>query len=464
MTSGPRRAPRGQATGYDPERAAFWNGPGRRVARRNLLLSVLTEHIGFSVWSIWSVLVLFMSPRNGLDFTPGEKLLLVVTPTVVGALLRIPYSHAVLRFGGRTWTVLTTGLLLIPTALTWYFVQRPGTSLWVFLVIAALTGSGGGSFGSSMTNIARFYPRRHQGWALGVNAGGGNLGVAVVQAVGVVVIATAGDTSPSLVAAVYLPLLVLATLLAAAGMDDLDPGPVPRGVIREGLRQPDTWWICLLYVGTFGSFIGYGFAFGLVLQAQFGSSALQAASCAVVGPLLGSLARPLGGRLADRWGGARVTAAVFVLLSAGTAVLLVASARSSAALFVTAFTVLFVLTGAGNGAVYRMIPWVLARRSHAPGAGAPEPGGAEADALRAQRLTAAVIGVTGAAGALGGAAVNLVFRAAYDRHGSGEPAFWAFLLCYVLCAVVVRVRYLRPDAGPAGGDPEPVREPEPTHV
>ncbi|MBQ1092985.1 NarK/NasA family nitrate transporter [Streptomyces sp. B93] len=449
MSSAPRRAPRTPTTGYDPEQPGFWNGPGKRIARRNLVLSILTEHIGFSVWSIWSVLVLFMSPETGLDFTPGEKLLLIVTPTVVGALLRVPYSRAVLRFGGRTWTVATTAVLLVPTALAWHFVQRPGTPLWVFLVIAALSGSGGGNFGSSMTNIALLYPRRHQGWALGVNAGGGNLGVALVQVVGVVVIATAGDTSPSHVAAVFLPLIVLATLLAALGMDDLGTGTVPRGVIRGGLRHPDTWWISLLYVGTFGSFIGYGFAFGVVLQTQFGSSALQAASFAALGPLLGSFARPLGGWLADRWGGARVTTAVFGLMGAGTAVLLVASAQSSVPLFITAFSALFVLTGAGNGSVYRMIPSVFARETRAP---------------RAQRLTAAAIGITGAVGALGGAGVNLVFRAAYDRNGSGEAAFWAFLLYYAVCALAVWARYLRPGAGAADGAPRTAREREALHV
>ena len=139
--------------GWDPEDERFWASTGHRIARRNLALSIFSEHIGFSVWSIWSVLVLFMSPRIGLGFDAGEKFLLGVTPTLVGAVLRLPYAAAVARFGGRNWTVFSSAVLLVPTLLAWYFVQQPGTPLWVFLLIGAAAGVGGGNFASSMTNI-----------------------------------------------------------------------------------------------------------------------------------------------------------------------------------------------------------------------------------------------------------------------------------------------------------------------
>ncbi|MGW7430199.1 MFS transporter [Streptomyces sp. NPDC054861] len=436
---------------WDPEDVRFWEARGKRIARRNLALSVASEHIGFSVWSMWSVLVLFMSPRIGLPFTPGEKFLLVVTPTLVGAVLRIPYSHAVTRFGGRDWTVFATAVLLVPACGAAYFVQRPGTPLWVFLLIGALGGAGGGNFASSMTNITAFFPQRHQGWALGLNAGGGNLGVAVVQLLGLLVIATAGDTHPAYVAAFYLPLIVTVALLAALRMDNLaPPARKEKGAWTEAVRCAHTWWISLLYIGTFGSFIGYGFAFGLVLQTQFGSTALEAASYTFLGPLLGSLARPFGGRLADRWGGARVTAWTFVAMAAGTGGLLLASARGSFALFVGGFTVLFVLTGLGNGSTYKMIPAVFAER-----AGREVTDGRDArDAFaRARRLSGAVIGIAGAVGALGGVAVNLAFRAAYGSEGgSGAPAFVAFLCFYALCVAVTWTVYLRPARGSGHGD------------
>uniref|UniRef100_UPI001FE69CA4 MFS transporter n=1 Tax=Streptomyces tailanensis TaxID=2569858 RepID=UPI001FE69CA4 len=251
---------------WNPEDEVAWENGAKRTAHRNLVLSVLSEHIGFSVWSMWSVLVLFMSPEIGLGFDAEEKFLLVMTPTLVGAVLRLPYSRAVSRFGGRDWTVFASAILLVPTVSALYFVQRPGTPLWVFLLIAATAGVGGGNFASSMTNITAFFPQRHQGWALGLNAGGGNLGVAVIQLIGLLVISTVGPAHPAYVVAVYLPLIVLATLLAAHKMDNVDSVRARPGVQRKAAVCLDTWWISLLYIGTFGSFIGYSFAFGLVLQ------------------------------------------------------------------------------------------------------------------------------------------------------------------------------------------------------
>ncbi|MFG3660782.1 nitrate/nitrite transporter [Streptomyces sp. NPDC047706] len=449
--SGARRRAGGRLPYWDPEDEAYWEREGRFVARRNLLHSVLSEHVGFSVWSMWSVLVLFMSPDIGFAFTPSEKFLLVVVPTLVGALLRLPYSAAVTRFGGRDWTVFASAVLLVPTGLAALFVQRAHTPLWVFLVIGALAGAGGGNFASSMTNIAAFYPRRHQGWALGLNAGGGNLGVAVVQLLGLLVIATAGDTHPSYVAGAYLPLIVLVSLGAALRMDNLPAPRRERGALREAAGHRHTWWISLLYVGTFGSFIGYGFAFGLVLQSEFGASPLQAASYTFLGPLLGSLARPFGGRLADRFGGARVTFVNFAAMAAGTLVLLVASVSESFPLFVAAFTVLFVLSGLGNGSTYKMIPAQHAREAeHAVASGADA---AEAFA-RARRLSGALIGVAGAVGALGGVGINLAFRTAYAGSGSGNLAFVAFLCYYVACLALTWGVYLRRrDDGAAGVEP-----------
>ncbi len=428
-------------TAWDPEDTEFWQRRGRRVAIRNLVVSVLSEHIGFSIWTMWSVLVLFMSPAIGFDFDAGEKFLMVAVPTLVGAVLRLPYGYAVTRFGGRDWTIFASAILLVPTVLAVIFIHRPGTPPWVFLLIGAATGVGGGNFASSMTNIANLFPRRHQGWALGVNAGGGNLGVAVIQLIGLLVIATAGATHPSYVAAVYLPLIVLATLLAATKMDNIDAVRVKPGAQREALSNPHTWSISLLYIGTFGSFIGYGFAFGLVLRTQFGSDPLQAATYTFLGPLLGSLFRPVGGWLADRHGGARITLWTFAGMATGTVVLLVASAHGSFPLFILGFTILFVLSGIGNGSTYRMIPAVfIAQAERAIAAGQD----ASLSFAAARRLSGAVIGIAGAVGALGGVAINLAFRAAYGgTERSGTPAFLSFLAFYALCALVTARVYRR---------------------
>ncbi|TDC84226.1 NarK/NasA family nitrate transporter [Micromonospora sp. KC606] len=426
---------------WDPENRELWHRHGRRIARRNLVVSIISEHVGFSVWCMWSVLVLFMSPEIGFDFRPDEKFLLVVTPTLVGAVLRLPYSRAVTRFGGRNWAVFASAVLLVPTSLAFFFVQRPDTPLWVFLVIAATAGVGGGNFASSMTNITHFFPRRHQGWALGLNAGGGNLGVAAVQLVGLLVIATAGDTHPAYVAAAYLPAIVLVSLAVARWADNVDAARADPGGLRDASRDRHTWIISLLYVGTFGSFIGYGFAFGLVLQAEFGATPLQAASYTFLGPLLGSISRPMGGWLADRWGGARVTFWTFAAMAAGTVGLIRASTAESFPAFVAAFTLLFVVTGVGNGSTYKMIPVVFARRAEHVITAGGDAGRAFADA---RRLVGAVIGIAGAVGALGGVAINLAFRGSYgSATGSGTSAFASFIVIYALCMVVTWVVYMR---------------------
>ena len=448
--------PVGWLTGWDPEDEDAWHKGGHRVARRNLILSVLSEHVGFSVWTLWSVLVLFMSPEIGLGFSPGEKFLLVATPTVVGSLLRLPYSYAVTRFGGRNWTVFATGILLVPTLLALYFVQRPGTPLWVFLAIGALAGVGGGNFASSMTNITAFYPQRHQGWALGLNAGGGNLGVAAVQLIGLTVISVAGDTHPSYVAAVYLPLIVVVALLSAWKMDNVDAVRAEPGAQREAVRDHDTWWISLLYIGTFGSFIGYGFALGLVLQNEFGASPQEAVSYTFLGPLLGSFSRPLGGWLADRLGGARVTFWNFLGMAVGTVVLIVASKQNSFGTFIAGFIALFILSGLGNGSTYKMIPAVFAKKAEDE----VTSGRNASDAFtRARRLSGAVIAIAGAIGAIGGAAINLAFKLSYTNgSGSSASAFIAFLTYYVLCMAVLRTVYLRRNPAEDKKDTDPVKE------
>src|SRR3954471_18593410 len=255
-------------TDWDPEDVAAWEAGNKNIARRNLIWSVVAEHIGFSVWSIWSVMVLFM-PESVYHFSAGDKFLLGATATLVGACLRIPYTLATATFGGRNWTVFSAFVLLIPTLGTMWLLANPGLPLWPYLACAALAGFGGGNFASSMTNINAFYPQRLKGWALGINAGGGNIGVAVVQLAGLGVLAVAGAGHPRLVAGVYIPLIVLAALGAALRMDNLAGVRNDRRGLRDAARIPDTWIVSLLYIGTFGSFIGFGFAFGQVLQVQF---------------------------------------------------------------------------------------------------------------------------------------------------------------------------------------------------
>jgi MFS transporter, NNP family, nitrate/nitrite transporter len=436
---------------WRPEDPAFWAGGGRRIALRNLLVSVFTEHIGFSVWSLWSVFVLFLTPAYGLSADPktaaAEKFLLTTLPTALGAGVRLPYTFAVARFGGRNWTVVSALLLLVPTV-TAAAMLRPGTSYTTLLVLAALAGVGGGNFASSMANINSFYPQRLKGWALGLNAGGGNIGVAVAQLAGLAVLATAGKAHPRLLLGVYIPLIVLAALASALLMDNLAQVRNEKRAMRDASRDPQTWILSLLYIGAFGSFIGYGFAFGQVLQNQFGPHFLTAgkvdpvriAYLTFLGPLVGSLIRPVGGWLADRVGGARTTAVNFIAMAVAGGVVLTASRQRSLDLFYVGFIALFVLSGIGNGSIYKMIPAVFrAKALHRIADGARA---AEAE-HESRRMANAVIGIAGAVGAFGGVLVNVAFRQSFLAYGTGDAAYVTFIAFYLACTVLTWAVYLR---------------------
>lgn len=417
---------------WDPEDETFWKETGEKVAKRNLLFSVLSEHIGFSVWTMWSVLVLFMGPEYGL--TPADKFLLTSMVTLVGAVVRVPYTFAVALFGGRNWTVISASLLLVPTIAA-FTVMKPGTSFNTFLLVGLLAGIGGGNFASSMTNINAFFPLRKKGWALGLNAGGGNIGVPVIQLVALAIIGASGG--PRVLLGIYIPLVLVAAVLAALFMDNIENVKNDTGAAKDAARDGHTWIMSFLYIGTFGSFIGYSFAFGQVLTNQFGRTPLEAAYVTFIGPLLGSLIRPVGGALADKYGGAKITLYNYVGMGAATAVLIAASMQKSLGLFTTAFVVLFVLSGLGNGSTFKMIPGIFHTKALAKGLEG------EAAAAYGRRLSGASMGLIGAVGALGGVGINLAFRQSFLSYGSGTGAFVAFLAFYAACFLVTWAVYLR---------------------
>ncbi|MFK0155435.1 nitrate/nitrite transporter [Streptomyces sp. NPDC090493] len=417
---------------WDPEDETFWKETGEKIARRNLFFSVLSEHIGFSIWTLWSVLVLFMGPEYGL--TPADKFLLTSMVTLVGAVARVPYTFAVAIFGGRNWTIISAGLLLVPSVAA-FAVMKPGTSFDTFLWIGLLAGIGGGNFASSMTNINAFFPLKKKGWALGLNAGGGNIGVAAIQLVALAVIGAGGG--PRVLLGIYIPLIVVAAVLAALFMDNIENVRNDTGAAKDAAKDAHTWIMSVLYIGTFGSFIGYSFAFGQVLTNQFGRTPLQATYLTFMGPLLGSLIRPVGGWLADKYGGAKISLYNYIAMAAATAVLVVASMQKSLPLFVVAFVVLFSLTGIGNGSTFKMIPGIFQAKALAKGLEGEE-------AVKyGRRLSGASMGLIGAVGALGGVGINLAFRQSFLSYGSGTGAFVAFLAYYGLCFAITWAVYLR---------------------
>ncbi|MDR3660987.1 MAG: NarK/NasA family nitrate transporter [Mycobacterium sp.] len=456
---------------WDAEDVDAWEAGGKDIARRNLIWSIVAEHVGFSVWSIWSVMVLFM-PQNIFHIDAAGKFYLVAMPTLVGAIMRVFYTVAPAKFGGRNWTVVSALLLLIPTSLTLWAMTHHGTSYTTFMVIAAVAGLGGGNFSSSMTNINAFYPQRLKGWALGLNAGGGNIGVPVIQLVGLLVIATVSNTAAWLVCAVYLVLIAVAALGAALFMDNLRNQKANFGAVIEVLKYRHSWVMSFLYIGTFGSFIGFSFAFAQVLQINFlaahetaAQAALHAAQLSFLGPLLGSISRPFGGKFADRIGGGKITMYTFVAMIFAAGILVATGSlvdghkgvanATQMTFYVVGFILLFILSGIGNGSTYKMIPVIFEAK-----AADMDDLSHDEKAAWARRMSGALIGFAGAVGALGGVFINLVLRASYVSPAkSATNAFWVFLAFYVVCALVTWVVFLRVRSTTATDDVEAVLVP-----
>jgi NNP family nitrate/nitrite transporter-like MFS transporter len=425
---------------WRPEDPTFWKETGAKIAKKNLIFSVTSEHIGFSVWSLWSVIVLFLGPDYGID--PAGKFLLTALPTLAGAFLRLPYTFAVAKFGGRNWTIISALLLLIPTVLIG-IILVPGVSYTTLLIVATTAGVGGGNFASSMTNINAYYPQRLKGWALGINAGGGNLGVPVVQLIGLLILATLGAGYPRVLVVIYIPLIILAAIGSGRNMNNLSQMTNAKRAMRDVSKDRNTWIISLLYIGTFGSFIGFSFAFGQVLQVQFAdifSTPVKAAYLTFIGPLIGSLIRPVGGSLADKFGGSRVSFMNFVALALGAGIVLTASLVHSLPLYLIGFVMLFAFSGLGNGSVYKMIPAIFKSKSGTEIINGADPAVSMA---KSQRHAGALIGVAGAIGAFGGVLVNLAFRQSFLATKSADSAYIAFIVFYAICFVVTWYAYLR---------------------
>jgi NNP family nitrate/nitrite transporter-like MFS transporter len=464
---------------WDAEDVVAWEAGNNKIAKRNLIFSIFAEHIGFSVWTIWAVMVLFM-PEPVYHIDAAGKFYLGAVPILVGSLLRIPYTIGPARFGGRNFTIFSALALLIPCLLTMYFMMHPGTSYTTFLIVSAFAGFGGGNFASSMTNINAFYPQRLKGWALGLNAGGGNIGVPVMQIVGLLVIASVGNRRPEIVCAIYLVLIAMASVCAAIYMDNIRNQKSNFGAMVEAMKFKESWVMSFLYIGTFGSFIGFSFAFTQILNINFTATemaqlpanadaamkakaafeaAVHTAWIAFLGPLLGSISRPFGGKLSDKMGGGKVTLYTFVGMVFITGVLVTAGVMDDAAkgpatgatmaTYVIAFIVLFILTGIGNGSTYKMIPSIFEAKAQSN-----EAMGRDEKTLWSRSMSGALIGFAGAVGALGGVLVNVVLRMSYVGEAkSATNAFWVFLAFYVICAIVTWVVFLRlPSSRMASGE------------
>lgn len=440
---------------WDPENAEQWEGGGKVIAKRNLRWSIFAEFLGFIVWQLWGIVVTQL-PAVGFNFDITQTFWLISMPALVGATLRFPYTFLVPKVGGRNWTIISAALLLIPSISLGFAVSNPETPFGLMLFIAALAGFGGGNFASSMSNINYFFPQREKGWALGLNAAGGNLGVSVAQIVvplaitlTAVVTVVAGETvkTPNLPLAgwIWVPFILLAIFGAYKYMDNIRSAKADFAASAAALREPHLWIMSFLYIGTFGSFIGFAGVFPKVIQTQFPEfSAIQIGTAAItlafMGALFGSIARPFGGKLSDRFGGAKVTFFAFLTMAIGATLVVVVLPLGNFWIFLATFLLIFVATGVGNGSTYRMIPSIFAARSGVANAHS------ESGDISSQRKTSASIGIISAIGAYGGFIIPQVLGASLAQTGSYANAIYGFIAAYVVFMAVTAFFYLRKGA------------------
>lgn len=431
---------------WRPEDEQFWENGGKQVASRNLWISIPALLLAFSVWVIWSVIVVRM-PEVGFQFDKAQLSWLVALPALSGATMRIFYSFMVPIFGGRRWTAISTASLLIPTIWLGFAIQNPDTTFTTFAIIALLCGLGGANFSSSMSNISFFYPKSKQGTALGLNAGLGNLGVSVSQFVIPAVIgfslfgALAGEgqmTESGKVlylqnaAFVWVIPIAIMTVLAWFGMNDLSGAKASFKEQSVIFGRQHTWIMCILYLATFGSFIGFSAAFPMVIKQSFPD--VDPLKVAFLGPLVGALFRPVGGWLADKIGGARVTFWVYVVMAISVVAVMFFLKMGNFIGYFVGFMLLFMTSGIGNASTFRMIP-VIFRTMH-------ERYNSPDLVNQARKESAAVVGFASGFAAYGGFFIPKMFGSGLGINGT----FIALIVFYVVCIALTWWYYSRKGA------------------
>ncbi|CAL61821.1 nitrite extrusion protein (nitrite facilitator)(MFS family) [Herminiimonas arsenicoxydans] len=449
---------------WEPETSHFWQHTGKPIAHRNLWISIPALLLAFAVWMVWSVVVVNL-PSIGFKYSTNQLFWLTALPGLSGATLRIFYSFMVPIFGGRRWTTISTASLLIPAIGIGFAVQDISTSYPTMLVLALLCGFGGGNFASSMANISFFYPKAQKGFALGMNAGLGNLGVSVVQFVVPLVItagvfgALGGEPQTWMKAGeakqlwlqnagfIWVPFIAATALISWFGMNDLATAKASFAEQAVIFKRKHNWLMCWLYTGTFGSFIGYSAAFPLLIKTEFPD--LNPLQYAFLGPLVGALARVAGGIISDKLGGARVTLWTFFLMIG--AVLGVIHFMPQGGVggnfsgFFSMFMLLFACTGVGNASTFRMIPviFLTARQRDAAGKGAVAQQQAIIDA---NKEGAAVLGFTSAVAAYGAFFIPKSYGTSIALTGSPIAALWCFIGFYLSCIAITWWCYARKNA------------------
>lgn len=470
----PRARPGSVLHVWTPEDKAFWAREGEAIAQLNLWISVPALFLAFAIWQLWSVVAVNL-PALGFKYSTNQLFWLAAAPALSGATLRIFYSFMIPLVGGRRWTAISTASLLIPAIGIGVAVQDPTTSYPTMLILALLCGLGGGNFSSSMANISFFFPKERKGSALGVNAGLGNLGVSVVQFLTPLVVAVGvlgifgGD--PQVItgklgqpirvwsqnaAFIWVPWIAIASVAAWFGMHDIADAKASFAAQAAIFRAKHNWIMCWLYLGTFGSFIGFAAGFPLLIKSQFPD--VNPLAYAWLGPLLGALIRPFGGWLSDKVGGGVVTFWNFIVMALAVLGVLFflpkgmsayafpfGPAQGSFTGFFLMFLVLFCTTGIGNGSTFRMIPVIFLNQKMRALRGNDD--AAQAQAIKDGNTEgAAAVGFAGALGAYGGFFIPKSYGSSIAATGGPEFALWMFAIFYATCIIITWWYYSRKNA------------------
>ncbi len=421
---------------WNPEDAGFWEKYGKRIATQNLYTSTWALVLSFVAWTLWATIAAKLK-FIGFNFSDDQIFTLAALPGLVGATGRLFYTYLPGLIGGRNSTFITTALLLLPLFGLGRALQDPTTPYETFVLLVSFIGIAGANFSASMANIGFFFPKANKGFALGINAGIGNLGVSLIYLTAPILLgwnlsSLFGEGVPGPDGMMYVQNVcyfwtiptALTLVLVWLFMDNL---PLPKQSPKSMMSifgNKHTWLMCWIYTCGFGSFIGFSAALGLLVAKEFPEMPFSYA--AFLGPFIGAGIRPVGGLLADKMdSGSRVTLiSLFVMLGASFLVLFGVEAHRFPVFF-GAFLLLFLTTGFINGASFRMIPYIFNNPFH----------------------SSLVTGFTAAIAAYGAFFIPKLFGFAYANYGVVAPAFYILIAFTVSTIVITWYFYDRKGSG-----------------
>ncbi len=369
-----------------------------------LFSAFLYFDISFMVWMLIGVLGVHIASSFGL--TASQKGLLVAIPILGGSLVRIPLGILVDRIGPKRTGILGQLLVTIPLVWAWLF----GRSLHELMALGLLLGIAGGSFAVALPLASRWYPPQHQGLAMGI-AGAGNSGTVLAALLAPRLAERVGWHGVFGLALIPVGLtLLLYTLLAKES--PAQPAPKPLRDYLGLCRERDTWWFCLFYSFTFGGFVGLASFLVIFFHDQYGLAKVMAGNFTALCVFAGSFLRPVGGYLADRFGGTRMLTALFACASVG---LIVVGTLPPLWLVTTLLFFVMAVLGMGNGSMFQLVP------------------------QRFREDIGVATGVVGAAGGLGGFLLPSFLGAFKDLTGSYGVGFLCFGLAGLGCLALLRL-------------------------